>query len=144
MKYILEYNKTETYKGLYVTPIILDKAYNRFLDMYDVEIRKAISDLCKFINHKYENVLVVKMKRNIQPGLIIKEEGNIQHIAKDIYDFLNKREIDNRIVYGEGTVSHFEKDIHRCDTGYGPKGNLLIKIGRKTDELKNQIGIFKS
>ena len=144
MKYILEYNKSEIYKGLYVTPIILDNQYCRFLDMYDVDIRKSISDLCKFINNKYENVLVVKMRRNIQPGLIIKEEGNIQHIAKDIYDFLNKRGIDNRIVYSEGTVSHFEKDIHRCDTGYGPKGSLLRKIGRKTDELKKQKGIFKA
>jgi len=143
MKYLLEYKQSETYQGLYVTPLILDELYCRFLDMYDVDIRKSISELCKFINNKYDDILVVKMRRNIQPGLIIKG-GNIQHVAKDIYDFLNKRGIDNRIVYGEGTVSHIEKDIHRCDSGQGPKGSLLIKIGRTTDALKNQKGIFKA
>lgn len=49
MKYILEYN-TEIYKGLYVTPIVLDVQYNRFFDMYDKSIRKPITDLCNFIN----------------------------------------------------------------------------------------------
>ena len=137
MKYILEYNR-EIYKGLYVTPLILDKTYNRFLNMYDKSIRKSITDLCNFINDKYDDVLLVKMKRNIQPGLITKKEANIQHISKDIYDFLNQRGIDNRVVYGEGLVSDFDNDIHQCG------GDLLVKIGRKTDSLTGKVGIFKA
>jgi len=144
MKHIKRFERLEStlYKGLYVTPIILDESYCRFLDMYDVEIIKSISDLCEFINIKYYNVLVVKMKKNIQPGLITKNEGDIQHISKDIYDFLNERGIESRVVYGEGTVGHFENDIHRCDIGVGPKGSLLVGIGRKTDSLKGKSGIF--
>lgn len=144
MIHIKKYENLEStlYKGLYVTPIILDELYCRFLDMYDTEIIKAISDLCEFINIKYNSVLIVKMKKNIQPGLIAKNECDIQHISKDIYDFLNKRRIENRVIYGEGTVSHFENDIHRCDIGIGPKGSLLVGIGRKTDSLKGQSGIF--
>jgi hypothetical protein len=137
MKYLLEFNQ-EIYKGLYVTPIILDKTYNRFFNMYDKSIRKSITDLCNFINDKYSDVLVVKMKRNIQPGLITKKESNIQHIAKDIYDFLNQRGVDNRVVYGEGLVSDLDNDIHQC------YGDLLVKIGRKTDSLSGKVGIFKA
>jgi hypothetical protein len=136
MKYILKYD--ELYKGLYVTPIILDKKYNRFLDMYDISIKESIIDLCEFINNKYSDVLLVKMKINIQPGLITKKEANIQHIAKDIYDFLNQREIENRVVWGEGLVSDFDNDIHQCG------GDLLVKIGRKTDSLSGKVGIFKA
>jgi len=154
MKYILEYNQSEFYKGLYVTPIILDEVYCRFLDWYEPKVKKTISDLCSFINSKYKDILIVKMKPNIQPGLIIKE-GNIQHISKDIYDFLNKRNMSNRIVYGEGTIGEITNNIHTCDIGrlgidgkriipQGPKGNLLIKIGRKTDALKGKTGIFKA
>ena len=137
MKYILEYN-SEIYKGLYVTPIVLDKTYNRSLNMYDKSIRKSISDLCNFINDKYSDVLLVKMKRNIQPGLISKKDANIQHISKDIHDFLNQKGIDNRVVYGEGLVSDFDNDIHWCG------GDLLVKIGRKTDSLNGKVGIFKA
>lgn len=137
MKYILEYNQ-EIYKGLYVTPIVLDKSYNRFFNMYDKSIRRSITDLCSFINDKYAGVLLVKMKRNIQPGLITKKDANIQHISKDIYDFLNQRGIDNRVVYGEGLISNFDNDIHHCG------GDLLVKIGRKTDSLTGKVGIFKA
>lgn len=63
---------------------------------------------------------------------------------KDIYDFLNERGINNRIVYGEGSINSFDKDIHKCDIGREPYGSLLPKIGRKTDALKGQVGIFKA
>ena len=143
MKYILEYNQSEIYKGLYITPIILDEKHCRFLNMYEAGIKKPIFDLCSFINSKYKDILIVKMKPNIQPGLIIRE-GNIQHISKDIYDFLNKRNMSNRVVYGEGTIGELSNDIHKCDIGRGPKGNLLRNIGRKTDLLKGKTGIFKA
>lgn len=155
MNYILEYKQFEIYKGLYVTPLILDEKYCRFLDMYEPKIKKTLSDLCSFINSKYKDVLVVKMKANIQPGLIAKKEANLQHIAKDIYDFLNERDMNNRIVYGEGSIGEITNNIHTCDIGrlgiegkriitQGTKGNLLIKIGRKTDTLKGKHGIFKA
>lgn len=145
MNYILEYKQSESYKGLYVTPIILDEKYCRFLDWYEPKIKKSLTDLCSFINSKYKDILVVKMRPNIQPGLIVKKEANIQHICKDIYDFLNERDMNNRIVYGEGTIgTEITNDIHTCDIGRGPKGSLLSKIGRKTDVLKGKHGIFKA
>lgn len=139
MKYLLKYNesKEEIYQGLYVTPLVLDREYSQFLDSYDVNIRQSITEVVKFINNKYKDILVVKMSRRIQPGLIIKS-GNIQHISTDIYHMFNDREIDVRIVYGEGTLSDIAKDIHSCF------GKLVIKIGRYTDELKNKKGIFKA
>lgn len=132
------------YGGLYVTPIILDERYVQFLDLYSDDIQQVISELCDYINEKYKNYLVVKMTKRIQPGIITKDESDIEEIANDIYEFLNLNGMKNRVVYGKGTVSHFENDIHRCDTGQGTKGSLLVSIGRYTDELKGKTGIFKA
>ena len=133
MIYIKKFESLEEYSGLYVTPIELDKTYNRFINTYSSNIKQSIYDLCNYINNKYE--LVVNMNINIQPGLIT-NSTNIENISKDIYDFLNQREIDSRIVYGYGNVDTLSNDIHKC------YGSLLIKIGRKTDELKGKKGIF--
>jgi hypothetical protein len=139
-KYLKSFESLKTeYSGLYVTPIELDKTYNRFLDLYSIEIKRAMKDLCIMINSKYGDSLAVKMRRNIQPGLILKpNSANIQHICKDIYDFFNEREIDVRVVYGYGGVDEISNDIHRC------YGDLLVKIGHTTDELKKKKGIFKA
>lgn len=132
------------YKGLYITPLVLDEKYCRFLDWYEDNIQLAISELCDYINEKYEKDLRVKLNKNIQPGLIAFETVNIREIAEDIHEFLNDRDIENRVVYAEGTVTHFDEDIHKCDTRYGTKGTLLPLIGRLTDKLKGKAGIFSA
>lgn len=141
MRYILGFDD-QLWKGLYVTPLILDELYARSLDFYEDDIQTVIHDLCDYINKKYKNLLKVELIENIQPGLIAFETANIREIAKDIHEFLNKRSIDNRVVYGEGSVMHFSNDIHKCDTGFGRKGTLLPLIGRLTDKLKGKTGVF--
>lgn len=141
MKIIKEYNRFKVdniYKALYVTPIILDKTHCHIIEMYDIDFRKSISELCKFINQKYKEDIVLKMHRRVQPGLIIKKNSNIQHIATDIYHFLNDKKLNCRIVYGEGEIDDIGNDIH---SSYG---KLLQKIGTKGDDLKNKKGIFKA
>ena len=140
MRYILGFDD-QLWKGLYVTPLILDELYARSLDFYEDDIQNVIHDLCDYINKKYKNLLKVELIENIQPGLITFDTANIQLIAKDIHQFLNERGIENRVVYGEGSVSHFHKDIHKCDTGLR-KGTLLPLIGRLTDKLKGKTGVF--
>lgn len=145
MKYILEYNKSmQEYKGLYVTPIILDKTYCQFLNMYESHIQESISMLCDYINDKYVDSIVVKMTKRIQPGVILKKDSDVKEISEDIHKFLNDRDIENRVVYGEGTVSQIEDDIHKCDTNLGPKGSLLSNIGRYTDLLKGKSGVYNT
>lgn len=143
MEHILGFDD-ELLKGLYVTPIILDETQCRFLDFYDDYIQEAIQDLCIYINKKYKNHLRVGLLENIQPGLIAFGTTDIRTIAQDIHKFLNGRSIENRVVYGEGSVMHFNKDIHKCDTGFGRKGTLLPLIGRLTDKLKGKTGVFSA
>ena len=143
MKYLLEYNQMGTYKGLYVTPIILEELYCQFLDWYEDSVINTINDLCDYINNKYKDDIVVKMTKRIQPGLIANKESDIAKISNDIHEFLNNRGMENRVVYGEGTVSSFEDDIHYCDGNRGPKGTLLVGIGRFTDRLKKKTGVFE-
>jgi len=143
MEHILGFDD-ELLKGLYVTPIILDELYARSLDLYEDDIQNVIHDLCNYINKKYKNHLRVGLLENIQPGLIAFETANIREIAQDIHKFLNDRSIENRVVYGEGSVMHFNKDIHKCDTGFGRKGTLLPLIGRLTDKLKGKTGVFRA
>jgi hypothetical protein len=141
MKHLLGFDD-ELYKGLYVTPLVLDETNRRSLNWHNHNIQEAISELCQSINEKYKKDLKVKLVENIQPGLITFDTANIQLIAKDIHKFLNERGIENRVVYGEGSVSHFHKDIHKCDTGSLRKGTLLPLIGRLTDKLKGKTGVF--
>jgi hypothetical protein len=74
---------------------------------------------------------------NIEPGLILNVGSTeIENISKEIYNFFNQKNIDIRIVYGYGNIDEISNDIHQC------YGNLLVKIGRKTDMLKGKKGIF--
>ena len=143
MKYLSDFDEP-LYKGLYVTPLILDELYARSLDLYEDDIQTVIYDLCNYINKKYKKDLQVELLVNIQPGLITFDTADIKTIAKDIHEYLNERSIENRVVYGEGSVLHFNKDIHRCDTGFGRKGTLLPLIGRLTDKLKGKTGVFSA
>ncbi len=138
-KSFLESNTLQDiYKGLYITPLIVEKSHCYILDFYEKDFKKMITELCTFINEKYKDVIVINMRKHPMPGLIIKKEGNIQHIANDIYAFFNKSETDVRIVYGEGTMEKLSNNIH---TSWG---DLVIKIGRYSDKLKGKKGIFKA
>lgn len=142
MKHINQYeNFSENYKGLYITPEILEKTYCRFLHFYSDEVQRTILDLCNYINNKYKSYLVVKMIPDIEPGFIASDKADIEKISKEIYEFLKNRNVESRVVYGEGTVGSWSNNIHHCDTGR-KNGTLLVKIGRYTDSLKGQYGIF--
>ena len=134
----MEESTHEIYKALYITPLIVDKSYCYIFDFYDSNFKKSIIKLCSFINNKYKDVIVSPLIKSPHPGLIVNKESNIQHIAKDIYQLLEKYEIPCRIVYSEGELSSLNKDIHRCS------GKLVVKIGKESDRLKNRKGIFKA
>lgn len=137
MRHLLEFDG-EKYHGLYVTPIILDKRNLRFFDWYDESIQETIKDLCHLINTKYKTDILVKLIPDIQPGLITKESADIKTIAKDIHNFLISKGLENRVVFGSGAVEEFDKNINFC------YGELLIKIGRKTDSLSGKSGLFEA
>jgi hypothetical protein len=133
---------TEIYKGFYVQPILVDKTYCMFMDWYDISIQKDISDICDYINNKYKSIIFTPMCKKPVSGLVIKE-GDIAKIAKEVYDLYNSKDLPCRVVYGEGTL---DSDPRRGDingTIHQLWGDLVIRIGRKLDELKNQTGIFE-
>jgi hypothetical protein len=134
----MEESKSEVYKALYITPLIVDKSYCYIFDFYDDDFKRNIIKLCSFINNKYRDVIISPLIKSPHPGLVVNKEANIQHISTDIYQTLEKYGIPCRVVYSEGEISVLNKDIHRCS------GKLVIKIGKESDRLKNKKGIFRA
>ena len=56
MKHLLGFDD-ELYKGLYVTPLVLDETNRRSLNWHNHNIQEAISELYQPINEKYKKDL---------------------------------------------------------------------------------------
>ena len=138
MKYIRSYESLEeTYKALYVTPLIVEKTGCYLMSYYPIDIQKKIRMIADLINDKYKDDIVVGMVKSPVTGLII-NKGDIEPIANQVYELYTGLEYGSRVVYGEGQMTRIKPDINICD------GELLVRIGRYMDTLKGKTGVFKA
>lgn len=119
--------------------------YCHITNILPTNLRDELEIFTDYINSKYEDDIIVKMKPSIMPGCVT-SPNKIDEISKDIYtkmqNIFKKLNIDDdciRLVYGIGEID--EKSITQYINDL-PSFEIIVEVARILDK-KDKTGIIK-